>query len=73
MIINKPIEIIYAISEIAGYGFGKDKLLYNLKTKHIKKQCYNNGSIGYWLNGKFYSLKKLRPMLTKYIEPKKVF
>ena len=35
------------------------------------KQVYNNGSIGYNINGKFHSLKSLKPKLEKI--PKKEY
>lgn len=43
-------------------GCGK---CFNLKTGRQIKQVYNNGSIGYSINGKFNSLHKLRKHLIK--------
>ena len=68
MIITIEIKIIWHIKDIANYGFGNDKNLYNLKTCRRLKQCYNNGSIGYWIGKYFYSLKKLKTLIYK---PKK--
>jgi hypothetical protein len=65
MIIYKPIKIVWYITGIDGFGFGSDKVLYNLKTCRNKKQISNNGSIGYTIQGKFYSLPKLKLMLYK--------
>ena len=70
MIIYKPVKISWLIHGVDGYGFGDDKILYNLKTCRIKKQVYNNGSIGYKFGDKFYSLTKLRSMLYK---PKTIY
>lgn len=63
--LNYTIEIVWLIKGFESYGFGKDKNLYNLKTERIIKQSYNNGSIGYWLNRKFFSLNKIKVLLYK--------
>jgi len=68
MYIEKRIKIIWNIKDIENYGFGSDNIMYNLKTGISKKQCYKDGSIGYWIGKKFYSLSKLRLLLYK---PKK--
>lgn len=47
MLIYKPIKVVWLIKGVDGYGFGTDKILYNLKTCRAKKQIYNNGSIGH--------------------------
>jgi hypothetical protein len=39
--------------------------VFNIKTGRLLKRCYNSGSIGYWIAGKFYTLKTLRRMLVK--------
>lgn len=41
---------------------------FNVKTGRQIKQVYNNGCIGYSINGKFKSLKKLRTQLVKIKE-----
>jgi hypothetical protein len=65
MTITIEIQIIWFIKGIDNYGFGNDNYLYNLiRCKRIK-QSMNNGSIGYWLGKKFYSLNKLKPLLYK--------
>lgn len=66
--ITYTIEIIWQIKNFDGYGFGKDKNLYNMKTGRKLKQCYNSGSIGYWFGKKFKTLSTLKNMLYK---PKK--
>lgn len=50
------------------YVFSSDKC-FNSKTGREIKQVYNNGSIGYNINGKFRSLFSLRKELEKI--PKK--
>jgi len=60
--------ITYVISFATNYGFTKCKRCFNLKTNRELKQVYKNGSIGYNINRKFYTLNKLRAYL---IKPKK--
>ena len=62
MYITIKIEILYLIKDHYNYGFGADKNLYNLQRC---RKLYNNGSIGYVINNKFISLKKIRPLLYK--------
>lgn len=38
---------------------------FNVKTGRSIKQVYNNGSIGYCIKGRFYSLKYLRSKLER--------
>ena len=70
MVVHKTIKIVWLISDSPDYGIGEDKRMYNTKTGREKKQCLNNGSIGYWIGKKFLSLTSLRPKLYK---PKKDF
>tara|TARA_R110000851_G_scaffold322550_2_gene488671 strand:+ start:1894 stop:2109 length:216 start_codon:yes stop_codon:yes gene_type:complete len=50
----------------ANYYFTTNKELYNSKTNRIVKQVVKGGySRGYVLDGKFITLKKLKPMLKK--------
>ncbi len=49
-------EIVFAPK----YKFTVCKKLINVNTGKEKKKCYNNGSIGYWIGRKFYTLDKLR-------------
>jgi hypothetical protein len=65
MTITIEINIKFEIINIPHYGFGNDNNCYNLKSGRKIKQCYNNGSIGYWFGRKFYSLKAIRPLLYK--------
>ena len=70
MNVYRKIDIIWHIIGVEHYGFGSDNCLYNLKTSRQKKQCYKDGSIGYWIGKDFYSLKKLKKLLFK---PKKSY
>lgn len=53
------------------YVFTKCGLYYNLKTGRLIKQITKNYTIGYIVDGKFYSLKVLRNSLD--IIPKKQY
>lgn len=55
------------------YQFTSDGMRFNVKSGRKLKQCYNSGSIGYNINGKFMSLTKLRNHLTKIKESKVPF
>jgi hypothetical protein len=65
----KSISIRYTIKFVIdfadNYGFTQCKKCFNLKTNRQIKQVYNNGCIGYSINGKFHSLHKLRKHLVK--------
>jgi hypothetical protein len=63
--ITYTIEIKWIIIGYDNYGFGSDKILYNLKTNRRLKQSYNSGSIGYWFGKRFIPLSKLRNLLKK--------
>ena len=60
----------YRLKFATNYVFSKEKC-FNSKTNREIKQVYNNGSIGYNINGKFHSLKSLKPNLEKI--PNKTF
>ena len=47
------------------YKWSTEKICFNVKTGRKIKQVYNNGSIGYNIKGKFYSLTYLRTQLEK--------
>lgn len=56
----------YAIKGFDNYYFTTENKLYNVKSKRISKQVVKGGlTRGYNLNGSFYSLKKLKPLLIK--------
>ena len=55
------------------YQFTTCKLLVNTKTGKVLKKVSNSGSIGYILQGKFYSLTKLKNHVKKITENKLPF
>lgn len=63
--IVKRIEIRWSIKGLPNYGFGDDKKLYNTLRGTPVKRTLKNGCIGYWLNRRFYSESKLRPLLER--------
>lgn len=50
------------------YVWVDDKMCFNSKTGRRIKQVYKNGSIGYSIRGKFFSLKRLKPHLRKPVK-----
>jgi hypothetical protein len=42
------------------YKWSTDGILFNCQTGRIIKKTINGGSIGYWIKGKWYSLKALK-------------
>lgn len=65
MIVTNSIEIVWQIDGIDGYGFGKDKQLYNLKSGKRKKHTMVNYTKGWWIGKKFYTHNKLKPLLVR--------
>ena len=61
----------YRINFAPNYVWTKCGKCYNLKTSRMIKQVYKCGCIGYIINSKFYSLKKLRSNLE--LIPKKEY
>jgi hypothetical protein len=59
----------YQVNFATEYKFTTCGLCINVKTGRKIKKVYNNGSIGYSIRGKFYSLTRLRNHLEK---PKEV-
>ena len=53
------VKIKYRLDFAPNYVFVLDGKCYNRKTGRFVKQVSNNGSIGYIINGKFESNKKL--------------
>ena len=50
----------YRLSFAKHYVFSNCGKCYNIKTGRLIKKVYNSGCIGFNINGKFYSLTKLR-------------
>ena len=63
--ITKVIDLSYKIKGFENYYFGSDKKLYNVKTGREIKKTLNCRSVGFWLDRKFYSLNKLKPLLIR--------
>jgi len=59
-------RIMFILNSAPNYVFILDNKCYNMRTGRFVKQVSNNGSIGYIIDGKFMSLKKLRQHLVKY-------
>lgn len=59
------IEVAWLIEGIDGYGFGKDKKLYNLKTSKNIRMTIKGYTKGFQIKNKFYTLNKLKPLLIK--------
>lgn len=55
----------WQLSFAKNYQWSKCGKCFNSKTGKALKQCYKNGMIGYYIKGKFYSLKYLRTQLEK--------
>ena len=65
MIITVTYKCKYRLSFSKNYVFTICGKCYNLKSGRFIKQVYKNGMIGYMINRKFYSLKKLKTYLQK--------
>jgi hypothetical protein len=55
----------FELSTSTNYQWTSCGKCFNVKTGRQIKQVYNNGSIGYSINGRFKSLKYLRPLLVR--------
>lgn len=66
--ITKNIEIVWIIEN--NYGISRNNEIYNLKTNRKLKQSLVNYTVGYYLKGKFRSLKYIRQNCKKYKEVK---
>lgn len=66
MLVTLNFTCKYCIDFAPEYVFTtKHNLCVNIKTGRIVKQVLKNGSIGYCINSKFYSLTRLRQSLVK--------
>lgn len=64
----------WSIKNHENYYFTKDNKLYNSKTNRIIKQVVKGGySRGYVINGKFMSLQKLKPLISKIKRKTSIF
>lgn len=63
--ISKNYSFIWQLDFAPNYKFTKCKKLFNLKTNREIKKTLASMTIGYYIKGKFYSLKKLRNHLVK--------
>ena len=63
----------WTIKNNNSYVWTKCGLCFNLKTGKQINQSYKNGAIGYYINSKFISLKKLRTILVKPTKEKLPF
>ena len=54
------------------YFFSEEKKLHNIHTGKEVSPVLKGYTIGYNLNGRFYSRKQLKPLIKKYSEPKKL-
>lgn len=63
----------WQIKDCPHYQFSQCGKLFNSKTGKIKKQCYNSGSVGYWIDRKFITIERLRKQLIKIKEVKYPF
>ena len=57
--------LVWKLSYADNYQWTKDGKCFNVLTGKQIKQCYNSGCIGYYIKGKFHSLKHLRKQLIK--------
>jgi hypothetical protein len=63
--------LVWQLNFANNYKFSKCKKLFNCKTNKEVRQVMNGGSIGYCINGRFYSLTFLKNKLEKI--PKKEY
>lgn len=54
------------------YAITTNGIVYNIKRGKPIKKCYKTRSIGYWLNGKFYTISSLMPLLKKIPTKQKI-
>lgn len=63
--ISVKYTLVWQLTFANEYKFTKCGKCFNTKRNTQLKQCYNSGSIGYNIRGKFCSLKHLRSKLEK--------
>ena len=68
--ISKTYALKWQHKDYCNYKWSVCGKLFNCKTGFEIKKTFNNGSIGYWIKGKFITLNKLRNQLTKIEDTK---
>lgn len=63
----------YRLINNHNYQWTKCGKCFNVKTGRKLKQCYNSGSIGYYIKGKFKTLTYLRSQLERIPKEKAPF
>lgn len=66
--VTSSYHLKYQLKGIPGYAFADNKKLYNLQRQTEVKKTLIGYTVGFWIKGKFYSLKALKPLLEKYQE-----
>ena len=57
--------LIWQFKNANHYKVTKCKKVFNTKTNRQLKQCYNGGSVGYWIDGKFIVKNNLNKNIEK--------
>lgn len=63
--VSVTLAIKYEVSFAPHYKFLEDRRCYNSKTGSFIKKVYKSRCLGYNIEGKFYSLTRLRSLLRK--------
>jgi len=63
--ITKSITFKWKLSFNDSYRWTQEGELYNARTMRKIKKTVNGYSIGYWISGKFYTLKNLKKSIVK--------
>lgn len=61
----KKVKLKWSVQGFPDLFFGEDKKLYRRSTLREIKLTLNGYTKGYYIDRKFYSLHKLRPLITK--------
>ncbi len=61
----RKVTAAWSIEGHTGFFVGEDKKMYNIATRREIRMVLNGYTKGYYLNRKFYSLTRLRPLLRK--------
>lgn len=63
--ISNSYSVEWCIKNHPKYGITKNGIVVNVATGKILKRTLNGYTIGYYIQGKFHSLSKLRTMIEK--------